>query len=355
MQDDTTVKRIYGTFPQIGHDNSMGLVRYYLALAVVVAHFNAIFGTELYFPTSSYNAVGGFFALSGFLVYPSYLKSKNLRVYLFKRARRILPPYFFIVLVCAFGLCAVSSLSAEDYFFSGHWLKYVICNIGFLNFLEPTLPGVFEGSAIPAVNGSLWTMKIEILLYLSVPLVVYLTAKLHNRYAGTKPLSVFVAIYLLSIAYRLFFVHLYEVEGKAIYNILSRQVFGQMMYFYTGVCIFFNYEKFRKYRIPIAAVCLMMSLCSDLIPYYKIVAGPLQVSCLTLVASTFSGRISLFNKNNISYDIYLFHFPVIQVLSCFHLPLPPYIQLAFTLLIVIILGYLTWFGFEKRIHTHAPL
>lgn len=64
MQDDTTVKRIYGTFPQIGHDNSMGLVRYYLALAVVVAHFNAIFGTELYFPTSSYNAVGGFFALS---------------------------------------------------------------------------------------------------------------------------------------------------------------------------------------------------------------------------------------------------------------------------------------------------
>lgn len=105
MQDDTTVKRIYGTFPQIGHDNSMGLVRYYLALAVVVAHFNAIFGTELYFPTSSYNAVGGFFALSGFLVYPSYLKSKNLRVYFQTRPTYSTALFLYRTCLCVRFVC----------------------------------------------------------------------------------------------------------------------------------------------------------------------------------------------------------------------------------------------------------
>ena len=44
------------------HDNSMGLVRYYLAFAVFVAHFNAVYEAGIWFHKDSYNAVGGFFA-----------------------------------------------------------------------------------------------------------------------------------------------------------------------------------------------------------------------------------------------------------------------------------------------------
>ena len=67
----------------------MGMVRYILALAVIVHHFNVIFGTNYWLPVSSYHAVGGFFALSGFLVYGSYRRSPSLVYYTKKRAQDI--------------------------------------------------------------------------------------------------------------------------------------------------------------------------------------------------------------------------------------------------------------------------
>lgn len=54
--------------------NNMGMVRYVLAIAVIIAHYNELVGANIYFPVTSYVAVGGFFSLSGFLIYGSFLK-----------------------------------------------------------------------------------------------------------------------------------------------------------------------------------------------------------------------------------------------------------------------------------------
>ena len=113
----------------------MDLVRYYLALSVLIAHFNYLTGFDIPWPTSSFTGVGGFFALSGFLVFGSFLKKRSVKIYLERRARRILPPYFFIVLLCAIGLVAVSDLSFSDYFQSEQWRKYMLANLSFLNFI----------------------------------------------------------------------------------------------------------------------------------------------------------------------------------------------------------------------------
>jgi len=339
--------QIYGNIPYVGHDNSMGLVRYYLAFAVLIAHFNEIFGSDFYFPTSSYNAVGGFFALSGFLVYRSYLRSKNLNQYLLRRAKRIFPPYIFIVVSCAVGLVFVSDLYASDYFFNWQWVKYLVCNIGFMNFLEPELPGVFQNQVIHAVNGSLWTMKVEVFLYLSVPIVFWLTVFLHKRFSRTSPFLVFGLIYFFSLTYRLLFLNLYESTEKEIFNIFSRQVFGQLMYFYTGVYIFFKYEKFLKYRLQIAIISLtVLLICSD-IPYFNILISPIPVSCLVLVASSMKG-LSLFNSNNISYDIYLFHFPVLQIVYSLHIECGIAMKFILSVFIIMSLGFLSWFFIEKH-------
>ena len=44
----------------------------------------------------------------------------------------------------------------------------------FLNFAHPNLPAVFANNSMQAVNGALWTLKIEVLFYISVPLLVWL-------------------------------------------------------------------------------------------------------------------------------------------------------------------------------------
>lgn len=331
-------------------DNSMGLVRYYLALAVFVEHFNTVYGTEIWFPTSSYDAVGGFFALSGYLVYKSYLSSRNLKHYFVKRGKRILPPYLFIVLLCAFGLVGVSSLSAESYFTDSGWWKYLAANLTFLNFLHPDLPGVFTDAPVHAVNGSLWTMKIEILLYASVPIAACIIRWLHRRYSVDRPFGLFVAIYVLSVAYRIAFSEIYLITGKEIYNILSRQVFGQLMYFYTGVLIYFYSASFQKYKWRLVAVALTMILLRDRMPYFDIIVEPAIVSVVTLAFSTVRKYFSAFNRNNVSYDIYLYHFPVLLLAytELYTDGVPASVCFLVSLAATAVLGAVSWFCIGRR-------
>lgn len=177
------------------------MVRYILALIVLIVHFGELTGCAITLPPlfTSANAVGGFFGLSGFVIYRSYQRNTDTLHYIGRRALRILPAYFGTVLFFAFALVLISSLSANMYFTSTHFWKYLIANLGFVNFVEPTLPGVFSNYELPAVNGSLWTMKVEWALYLSLPCVVALMRRFR-----WNVLSTCIVIYALSAVYRLF-------------------------------------------------------------------------------------------------------------------------------------------------------
>lgn len=321
----------------------MGLIRYILAFAVIIAHFNFVTGADYYFPISSYHAVGGFFALSGFLVYNSYIKSGNLLNFVKRRARKILPPYLTIVLLCAFLLGFTLTPHDWDGYFSTDWLKYLGANLSFLNFLHPSLPGVFGGEA---VNGSLWTIKIEWLLYLSVPIVVWSIKKLSIK----NELFFFLILYLLSAFYRMGFLWLYYTNGQEIFYILSRQVFGQVCYFYTGVVLFKYYGLFRKHIVMFLAIAVLMIGVSQLNGWIGILCEPAGVSIITIgISMLLRGWFSIFNKNNVSYEMYLFHLPIIQLIWLYHEPLHIGISGAFVLSIcsVLAVSILCWFLLDK--------
>ena len=96
--------------------NSFDIIRYFLSFAVLVGHFRVITGIPYYFPMSSVDAVHGFFILSGFLVFYSYMRNTDIRHYIERRSRRILPPYVFIVTLCWVGGVLVSTFSVKEYF-----------------------------------------------------------------------------------------------------------------------------------------------------------------------------------------------------------------------------------------------
>lgn len=136
-----------------------------------------------------------------------------------------------------------------------------------------------------------------------------------QRYIGNGEkadiMMLFGAIYLFSIIYRITFHELYAAYGHEMFNILSRQVFGQLMYFYAGVFIYFQYERFMRYRLHIVAGCVLFMLLGDYIPYYQFIISPLVVSSLVIFFSSFK-MMPVFNRHNISYDIYLFHMPIMM-------------------------------------------
>lgn len=295
--------------------NNMGMVRYVLALAVVIAHFNELVGGDIYFPFTSYVAVGGFFSLSGFLIYGSYLKKKKFRPYIISRMVRLLPAYFFIVLICALGLVFASSLSMRQYFTSPEFWKYLGANLTFMNFLEPTLPGVFDGMEIQAVNGSLWTLKVEWMLYLSVPIVVWAVRKFRNRATLT-----FVLVYIVSVVYRLLFRYLYDVTGQEIYNILGRQMFGQLTFFYCGVMIYYWFDVFMCYRWPLMAGAALLMILSPQQYNLDVFIDPVAFSIL-VIGLSMTGKWGVWEgkHDNVSYNMYLVHFPICQIAAYYGL------------------------------------
>jgi peptidoglycan/LPS O-acetylase OafA/YrhL len=153
--------------------NNFDLLRLLFAGTVCLVHVHELSGVPglawTGFFLSSAVAVKAFFVVSGFLIFMSYERSSSLVSYTKKRVRRIYPAYFMVVLLCALSLVFVSTKPLMEYL-SVAWLKYLFFNLVFLNFLQPGLPGVFESNHLSVVNGALWTLKIEVMFYISPPL-----------------------------------------------------------------------------------------------------------------------------------------------------------------------------------------
>lgn len=240
--------------------------------------------------------------------------------YVAGRARRIIPPYFFIVLTCALGLSAISTLSFSDYFFNIQWLKYLISNLCFMNFVEPTLPGVFCDNEIQAVNGSLWTLKVEWAMYLSIPILCYIAKRMK-----ISIIYIIAAICIGSTTFREIMMYKYEQTGSSIYSILGRQFMGQMLYFLIGTTFYILRDKIMAHGkvFFITSVSIFASAiiydhidmginATDILVFH--ILYPIALTSMLLYISTCRIQFSALKISNFSYEIYLFHFPIIQVI-----------------------------------------
>lgn len=168
---------------KVPEENSFNFLRLVCCLIVIYEHCVVLSGVN--FPCYDLRgiAVKVFFILSGFWITQSFLKSDSIKNYAIKRCKKILPQYWLVVLICAVGLSAFSVLSLREYFCNGSFYKYLAANILTLNFIQPNLPGVFEDLALNgSVNGSLWTIKIEIGFYILLPFIVFAVKSLREKF-----------------------------------------------------------------------------------------------------------------------------------------------------------------------------
>lgn len=318
---------------------NMNLLRYLLSLGILINHYNFVTGHNIpYF--IYHDRIGTFFVLSGFLMYHSYYKIQKVGGFVKHRACRLLPTYIFIVLFCAFGGVLITTLSSTEYFNSESFWKYLGCNLFFLNWLQPNLPGVFEGHEFVTntVNSSLWTMKVEILLDLSVPLFLFITTHTKLR----KELLALIII-VSSMFLRMFFISRLEATGNGLYEILSRQFFGQASFFYFGMLAYFYRHIIKKYKFYFIALGFILYIVGPCINYGDVFISPISVTFLAIGISVIGTTIKPFiHTNCISYNIFLIHFPIIQVALLIGLNnYPVWISLGTILLITVLLAILT--------------
>jgi peptidoglycan/LPS O-acetylase OafA/YrhL len=286
--------------------NNFDGVRIGLALIVVFAHLLALtqkqdFKYFEYIFDSNF-AVKGFFAISGFLVMKSYFSSNGVFEYAEKRFRRIYPAYLTSILLCICVASCATTLTLLDFFKSPITFKYLISNLLFLNFIQPTLPSVFERNPVQALNGALWTIKVEVMLYFCIPFILYSFKKI----GAVK--SAFTMT-LLSIAYVYFFVYVFKGKGEEI----ARQFPGQLSYFVLGSLFAVNEKSLSKIKWIAVISVVILFLISD--PLAKLFIDPIAFSSVVIFLSTSANKNLNFGKyGDISYGIYLYHFPIIQFL-----------------------------------------
>jgi peptidoglycan/LPS O-acetylase OafA/YrhL len=289
-------------------ENNFDLLRLLFAGTVLLVHSYELSGFQqleiIASLLSSAVAVKAFFVVSGFLIFMSFERSATIASYAKKRIRRVYPAYFTVVMLCAIGLIVISSKSHDDYF-SLAWVKYVFVNLSFLNFLQPTLPGVFEFNKLAAVNGALWTLKIEVMFYLSVPLFVFLFRKY-------SPLSVLIVVYCSSVAYARFLAVAAERTGSGIYVELGRQLPGQLSYFMAGA-FFYYFLPLFEYRIRYflaGAVSILSANMFFPLPLLE----PFALATIVVFFGLFLHAGNFGKYGDFSYGVYILHFPIIQLL-----------------------------------------
>jgi len=288
--------------------NNFDLLRLLLAGTVLLAHSYELSGFKqlsvFHHILSSAVAVKAFFVVSGFLIFMSYERSESIISYTKKRIRRIYPAYFTVVLLCAIGLAAVSSKSIGDYF-SFSWLKYVFTNLAFLNFLQPTLPGVFDSNKLGAVNGALWTLKIEVMFYLTVPVFAILFMKF-------KHLPVIIITYLSSLAYAEILTTVAENTGSSFYAELARQLPGQLSYFMAGAFFYYFLPLFER-RVEYFLIPAVLILLTNMFWPLSILE-PFALATVVVFFGLFLYVGNAGKYGDFSYGIYILHFPIIQLL-----------------------------------------
>lgn len=288
-------------------DNGFSFIRYLLAVLIVFLHYGVLADAPRFIIMDASYLVNAFFVISGFFATESLAHRRGASDYYRHRFWRIYPPYFCAVL---FGLC-LSFMATE----SDRWellaslstVRYVVFNLLTLNFLQPTLDGTFSNNPVAAVNGSLWFVKVLLALYILTPLIV----RLQKRF---NPIAVNASVYLLSLVYVLSCRWLGEHTGNALYGMMEHQFGGVLMYYVSGMTAYIYINKVKGHLTATLLVSLglyAVSLCFSCLFFLL----PISLAFLLVSAAFLLPGLKRFcPRTDISYELYLLHFPIIQTL-----------------------------------------
>lgn len=324
-------------------DNNFGSLRLLFATLVVVSHAPELTDgdrareplTRL-FGTLSFGeiAVDGFFLVSGYLIVASYARSRSVGDYLWRRVRRIYPGFALASLVC---LVIVAPLAGGDLFA----LDPLRALGRILRLQVPEVPGAFAGQPNPALNGAMWSIAYEFRCYLLVA-GLGLLGLLRRRGA-------YLAILIL---FGMLFVARLDLSGPRALRSLVGDPGEAIRLAAAFVCggafhLFADLIPLNRRGAGLAALLLVLALPSPVLagPAFLVLGGYLTFWFALAVPAN---RISLAtNRTDPSYGLYLYAWPVQNLMVAGFPGLSPLWSGLATLVAATLLGIASWHLVER--------
>lgn len=325
----------------MNNKNCFDFLRFFFAFNILLAHLWELSeNNSLLFLSSITNssiAIKGFFVISGFLVAKSYTNTPSLKDYFIKRAKRILPAYIFVILFATIFFSLISKYNFYEYFTAISTYQYIGWNLIFLNFVHPCLPGVFDNNLLCAVNGALWTLKVEEGFYIVLPIIFYFISKFK------KPLLVLLLLYILSVIY------FYGMQFYFNKPLFAKQLPGYLSYFVVGIFLFLNFSSLLKHKLIIVIISIL--LVSNYIFLNYNIFYPAALGSVVIIAAYSLPFLNNFGKyGDFTYGLYIFHFPIIQLFKQYDLfeKYNPFLMGFLIICITFAFSLFSWFFIEKR-------
>jgi peptidoglycan/LPS O-acetylase OafA/YrhL len=284
--------------------NSLNALRLVFAVMVIFSHAWPIGGLGGDPAISNFSigglGVSGFFAISGYLITDSRAR-KSLGPYLAARALRILPGLWVALLAVAFVAAPLAAISR------GGWsvkeaARYVIDNAAIYH-AQGALGSTLDGQPIRDWNGSLWTLFYEVLCYLAIGAAFLLAA------FAAKPTMYLVAAFLGATAL--------GAANRAHYfdgHVALQQGSSLVAFFFAGALIWAFRDRLSAHPLlaaASAAAALALILAGVGGPY---AALPIAYLVLWLGQALPEWTRRINSPNDISYGVYIYAFPVTQLL-----------------------------------------
>ena len=333
----------------VGRDNNFNLIRFLAALAVLFGHSVAVLGlpskNEFFFDHLGLSlaemAVDVFFVTSGFLVTASLINRRSLIAFLWARALRIYPALWVMLFLTVFLLApALTALPLADYFRAPTTYEYFRKCATLIGGVRYSLPGVFDALPLRGeFNGSLWTLPIELrmYLYLAAGWLVFAVAP------GIRVRALTVLAPLAAAAF-LAIILSGRLSGGP-FNAADIRVFM----FLAGTSLYLWRDNVPLSRGALFALLAALAIASfDKSVFF--VAYALCLAPLVLhLAYLPGGRLRAFNDwGDFSYGVYIYAFPIQQTLAQFFPAMSLLAMVAASSLFTIAVAVSSWYGIEKR-------
>ena len=327
--------------------NNFTLMRFLAAFAVLFGHSYplsiglkggedriSVFLIDLWGRSLASMAVDVFFVISGFLICASFIQRKSLLIFAEARLLRILPGLIVAVIFSILIGAWVTTEPLANYFSSPSTTSFFVHNVTLLSGIQFDLPGVFLNNPYPgSVNGSLWTLPIEVRMYLWLAVLGSLTLLQSEK--------VFNLFFLL--------ICLMYVQAPAGTFMMARDAEEVRlgMLFLIGSFLYVN-----KHRISLgfAGMLILVVLTyvtrnSGYAPYIKSIAFAYFVLLVALHPKL--NLPSIDRWGDVSFGLYIYAFPVQQTVAHFMPGVRPLQMFAIASVITLILAICSWRFVEK--------
>ena len=315
------------------------LLRIFAALAVIYGHSFALTkpgnlgdifvrnGWPMY---SGDMAVAMFFVISGYMVSGSYLARGDLWEFTKARLLRIVPAFALVLAVCAYGIGPLlSNQPMGDYFRDPAVAAYAWKNLRFSSDMAWQLPGVFQGQMRDAVNGSIWTLPAEMRMYvLTAALGVF--GLLTQRWLGTACMLLLVVLGITRPEYIPLHPDWFRLAG----------------FFAVGILV-----QLHKDRLHVRHTAMLMLLLLVYLSMRSRAMPWLFALALAYFCFWFAYRTPVWRKleqwGDPSYGIYLWGWPLQQVLVAKMPAISAWHNFALAAVLATCMGYVSWWCLER--------